>query len=82
MNYELIWSPKIRDKLQKLDEKTAMQIIKKITGIQENPIPYLKKLKQIKYWRLRVGDYRIIIDLDLVNKKIVLLNLGHRKNIY
>ena len=82
MLYELVWSPKIRDKLKKLDEKTAVHIIKKIKSIQENPIPYLKKLKQIPYWRLRVGDYRIIIDLDLADKKITLLNLGHRKNIY
>ncbi len=82
MQYELVWSPKIRNKLKKLDKKISLLIIKKIISIQENPIPYLKKLKQISYWRLRLGDYRVVIDLDLANKKMIVLNLGHRKNIY
>ncbi|MFC1686950.1 type II toxin-antitoxin system RelE/ParE family toxin [Nanoarchaeota archaeon] len=82
MQYELVWSPKIRNKLKKLDKKISLLIIKKIFSIQDNPIPYLKKLKQISHWRLRVGDYRVVLDLDLANKKIIVLNLGHRKNIY
>lgn len=82
MLYELVWSPKAKDKLKKLDQKTAGLIIKKVDSIKENPIPYLKKLKEVKYWRLRVGDYRIIIDLDFAQRRIIILTLGHRKNIY
>ncbi len=82
MQYKVIWSLKARDKLKTLDKKISVRIIKKVESVKENPIPYLKKLKQIKKWRLRIGAYRIVIDLDIAEEKITVLNLGHRKNIY
>lgn len=79
---KVVWSLKARDKLKKLDKKISVQIIKKVESIKENPVPYLKKLKQIKYWRLRAGAYRIILDLNIADETIIVLNLGHRKNVY
>ncbi|HCX64706.1 MAG TPA: type II toxin-antitoxin system mRNA interferase toxin, RelE/StbE family [Eubacteriaceae bacterium] len=34
------------------------------------------------YWRYRVGDYRIIADIKDDEIKIIVLNIGHRKEIY
>jgi mRNA interferase RelE/StbE len=32
------------------------------------------------YWKLRIGDYRVIFDFD--RSMIIVLGIGHRKNIY
>lgn len=34
------------------------------------------------YWRYRVGRYRILVDINKEEIKIIIFNVGHRKNIY
>lgn len=34
------------------------------------------------YWRYRIGDYRLITEIDGNKLIIVMINIGHRKNIY
>jgi len=80
MSFELSWSPKAGKKLKKLDKATSTIIIKKVLSIKDNPLHYLGKLKDINAWSLRVGDYRVIIDIK--DNKIEVLTLGHRKNVY
>jgi mRNA interferase RelE/StbE len=46
------------------------------------PFRYLKHLENIGGYKLRVGEYRIIIDVDNVIKILRVLKFGHRKNIY
>jgi len=57
-------------------------ILKKIYSIRFNPFHYLKKLKGSKLWRLRIKDYRAIIDVIVSGKKIIVVRIGHRKNVY
>lgn len=82
MSFEVSWSPRARKKLKKLDKVITTKIVKKVLSIKDNPSRYLGKLKDINAWSLRVGDYRVIIDVSLKNKEIEVLTLGHRKNIY
>ena len=57
-------------------------LIKKIEDSKERPFHYFTKLVGKDEWKLRVGDYRGIVDLDNTNEIIYVLRLGHRKNIY
>ena len=82
MTFKVIWSPKSKKRLNKLDEKIMIFIIKKVEEIKLNPIRYLERLKKITAFKLRVGDYRAIIDLDQNNNELTILTLGHRKDIY
>ncbi|WP_293445030.1 type II toxin-antitoxin system RelE/ParE family toxin [Persephonella sp.] len=47
-------------------------------------ITNIKSLKShsLVDYRLRVGDYRILFDVDWQNKIIYILKIGHRKDIY
>lgn len=48
-----------------------------------NPRPYqTKKLKDSPYYRLRVGDYRILYLVDDTKRQVVIEEIGHRKDIY
>jgi mRNA interferase RelE/StbE len=70
------------DFLKKLQKKDAEVILNKIYSIQENPFRFLKRLQGEKLWRLRIGDYRAIVDIIISMNKIIVLRIGHRKNVY
>ena len=68
--------------LKKLQKKDAEVILNKIYSIRENPYRFLKRLQGEKLWRLRIGDYRAIVDIIISMNKIIVVRIGHRKNIY
>ena len=70
------------DFLKKLQKKDAEMILNKIYSIRENPYRFLKRLQGEKLWRLRIGDYRAKVDIIISMNKIIVIRIGHRKNIY
>ena len=68
--------------LNKLSKNDAENILKKIYSIRENPFRYLKRLQGEKLWRLRIADYRAVMDVIVSMNKIVIIRIGHRKNVY
>jgi len=70
------------DFLKKLQKKDAEIILNKIYSIRDNPFRFLKRLQGEKLWRLRIGDYRAVVDVIISMNKIIVLRIGHRKNIY
>ena len=71
-----------KDFLKKLQKKDAEIILNKIYSIRENPYRFLKRLQGEKLWRLRIGDYRAVVDVIVSMNKIIAIRIGHRKNIY
>ena len=51
-----------------------------------NPFPTgdndIKKIKGSKFWRLRVGEYRIFFDIDQEEKIVYILSIRHRSKAY
>jgi len=74
----------IEHDLKKIDKQYIPRIVEPIEKLAENPFPVQsKKLKgsELSY-RLRVGDYRVIYQVDQLNKAIVIYHVRHRKDIY
>jgi mRNA interferase RelE/StbE len=71
-----------KDFLKKLQKKDAEIILNKIYSIRENPYRFLKRLQGEKLWRLRIGDYRAVVDVIVSMNKIMVIRIGHRKNVY
>ena len=80
--YEVLVTKRASKDLQKLDPQIRTGIIKKIKEYSNAPYHYARKLidPAIGSYRFRIGDYRVIFDID--EDKIVLLRIGHRKDIY
>ena len=57
-------------------------IAKKIDSLKINPFRFLKRLHGEKLWRLRIMDYRAIVDVIVSMNKIIVVRIGHRKNVY
>lgn len=68
--------------LEELDNKTAQIIIKKLWSIKQNPLHYIERLQGMTLWKLRVGDYRAVIQINSREQKLIVIKIGHRRNIY
>lgn len=71
-----------KDFLKKLQKKDAEIILNKIYSLRDNPFRFLKRLQGEKLWRLRIGEYRAIVDVIISVNKIIVVRIGHRKNVY
>ena len=68
--------------LRGLDRKIFDMILNKIYSIRNNPFRFLKRLQGEKLWRLRIGDYRAVVDVYVSMNQIIVIRIGHRKNVY
>lgn len=82
MAYEIIFSDKAFRQLEKLERSLQERIIAVLERIRIRPEAYVTKLVEDPGYKLRVGDYRVIMDIDNKRLKILVLKVGHRKNIY
>ena len=80
--YKVIFDEKAIDFLNKLPKSQRKRIFNKIISTKENPFLFFERLKGRKYYKLRIGMYRIIADINKKTEKIEILIIGHRKNIY
>lgn len=80
--YRVLLAKRALKDLEKFDEETKKYVLSKLKEYQSNPFNYAKKLtdRRIGEYRFRIGDYRVIF--DLVKDDIVVLRIGHRKDIY
>jgi len=69
---------------QKLNRPTQKRIDEKLRFYltQKNPRQFAEPIRDSRFgsWKFRIGDYRVLFDVE--NDKIIVLKLGHRKDIY
>jgi mRNA interferase RelE/StbE len=68
--------------LEKLPNPIKKRIYSKIISTKENPHHFFERLTERADYRLRVGDYRVIADIDDSGRLIKVTLIGHRKNVY
>ena len=87
MKYRVVFSEKAKKQLKKMDKHIAALIIgwleKNIEGC-ENPRLYGKGLVENRSgeWRYRIGDYRMICEIQDEEVLVLVLEIGHRREIY
>ena len=82
MTYEVLFSDLALKQLRKLDGEIRQRIIATLERVRIRPDAYVRKLVGDEGYRLRVGDYRAIVDLDREKFIILVLRIGHRRNVY
>jgi|LSQX01.2.fsa_nt_gb mRNA interferase RelE/StbE len=87
MRYTIFFEKNANRELERLDitqQRIITKWIKKNLENTNNPRIYGKSLKGNlrDYWRYRVGNYRIIAEINDIEVKILIINVGHRKDIY
>ena len=68
--------------LTQLPKNERKQILIKLIQLEDNPYKDAKKLKGMDFWRVRIGDYRIIYTIDKGILLVLIIRIGLRKDIY
>jgi mRNA interferase RelE/StbE len=83
MTYTILVERYAQKQIMKLDKKYIPIIKAAIANLADNPRPNgYKKLKGEDAYRIRIGDYRIIYEIDDEIILITVISVGHRKDIY
>ena len=84
MRYSLEFTASASREFRDLDRQLQRRITEKITALCEDPFPSgSKKLKgRVDHFRIRIGDYRVIYRIDGKRIVIVIVRIGHRRDVY
>ncbi len=82
MTYSIIFTETAEKQLKRLQKNIQERILHSLERIKTRPYYFVKKLSGSRYFRLRSGDYRIILDIRDGELIIIVIEVGHRKNIY
>ncbi|MFH0837357.1 MAG: type II toxin-antitoxin system RelE/ParE family toxin [Candidatus Aenigmatarchaeota archaeon] len=82
MTYSIIFSTLATKQFRLLDKTVQERILILLERIRIRPYDFIEKLVGSSYFKLRVGDYRVILRIENNNLIILVVKLGHRRNIY
>ena len=83
MNYSVFIERSAIKSLKKISEPFKSNITASIKQLRNDPRPHgSKKLTGREAWRIRIGDYRAIYEIDDSKSAILVVVVGHRRDIY
>jgi mRNA interferase RelE/StbE len=80
--YKVLLHPKAAKALQKLDDPTKTRIKQALSQLMGAPYEAGEPLHPSTYWKIKVGDYRAIYEIQKQKQEVWVLFVGHRKNVY
>ncbi|MFW5846577.1 MAG: type II toxin-antitoxin system RelE family toxin [Nanoarchaeota archaeon] len=80
--YSIVLADKFKKQLKKIPKQEQERIGKVIERIKIRPFSHAERIVGSPHFRVRSGDYRIIINIKQKVLIIYVLEVGHRKNIY
>ena len=83
MNYGVTLPRSVRKTLDRLPDAVVVRIVDRLAELESDPRPAdVKKLKGRDAWRIRVGDYRVIYEIHDRVLQILVIVIGHRRDVY
>lgn len=82
MSYRVLLHPKAAEFLKKSDANLRERIRVRLRELENSPREEGKRLRQLPFWRLRIGDYRALYTIDEKGKRVLVLFIGHRSEVY
>lgn len=81
--YELELLPSAKRELARLDSSMRKRVASRIDALCEEPRPSgCKKLAGSHYWRIRIGDYRVLYSIEDAKLTVLVVRIGHRRGVY
>jgi len=83
MTYRVEVSRRAAKAVTSLDKPTRRKVLLAIDALSGNPRPPgCRKLAAQEAWRIRVGDYRIVYEIHDQVLLVIVVDVGHRREIY
>jgi mRNA interferase RelE/StbE len=83
LRYRIVLEPRAEEDLDALDGRVRTRIVKALLRLADDPFaaPNVKALAGGGY-RLRVGDYRILYAVEEGALLVLVVKVGHRREVY
>ena len=83
MSYAIFILRRAQKEMAKLSPEVYGRIKEAIWNLKDNARPTIsKKLTGREGWCIRIGNYRVIYEIDDINRIITILHVGHRRDVY
>ena len=84
MAYTVLLRPAAGRDLKKLSADLHSRVVDVLFSLEQNPRPLgISKLTgSVNLWRIRLGDYRILFEIDDTTKTVLVLRIAHRRDVY
>ncbi|THJ18925.1 MAG: type II toxin-antitoxin system RelE/ParE family toxin [Nitrospira sp. CG24D] len=83
MSYRLAIKPSASRELERLDNQVLRRADEAILKLAENPRPHgAKKLSGVPLYRIRVGSFRIVYEVNDAQHLVTVVTIGHRREVY
>lgn len=82
MTWQIIWSEKSVKQLEKIDKKYAQRVYDAVLDCAHDPFNSVLRLTNSPFYRLKVGNYRVILDLQQSRMIIFVIEVEHKGRIY
>jgi len=82
VRHKIVYTNRAVKDLSKLDPEARLRIRETLKRYAEAPLRHARKMADpaLGTYRFRIGDYRVIFDID--GEEVVVLRVGHRRDIY
>ncbi|MDZ7785942.1 MAG: type II toxin-antitoxin system RelE/ParE family toxin [Candidatus Saccharibacteria bacterium] len=82
-SYKLRIAKRFYKDIKKIDQKDAARIYKAVVKLANNPDPpAAKQLRNTTMRSLRVGQYRVLFEIQRAELIVYVFKAGHRKDVY
>ena len=83
-SYSINFKPSVEKDLRRLSQAVVARVVKRIEGLKSEPFPpQAIKLSGVeRLYRIRVGDYRIVYEVDRQARVVIVHYVRHRREVY
>jgi mRNA interferase RelE/StbE len=83
-SFEIRFQPSVEKDFRSLPKEVVSRVIARISALRNNPFPpgAIKLSGSAGHYRIRVGDYRIVYDVDTGARILTIHYVRHRKVVY
>jgi mRNA interferase RelE/StbE len=83
-SYNLILRSSVEKDFRHLPRPLIQKILQRIEGLKTEPFPYqtIKLSGAERLYRIRVGDYRIVYEVDTATRRVTIHYVRHRREVY
>lgn len=82
MLYTILLHPKVEKFLKSCDQRLSERVRSKLKMLADDPFRFLEHVVGQDFFKLRIGDYRALVDVDQSRKIVFVRVLDHRSTVY
>lgn len=82
MSYTVLLHPKAAEFLERCDEHLRLRVKNRLRELEREPEAKGKPIRHSHFRNLRIGNYRAIYMVEKEDRRVIVLFIGHRRDVY